>query len=190
MSRLPKARVERGATYLHVWTSRFNFEFVAYMKEAIPSSHRDYDPDEKKWTVFAPYHASVDSRLHNFFDATVEPEPDSFSSYSKQEYQEDQADRARRAYQQRNTYSSAEDRFEQQQRSQAPPPKPPPTTLQDPYAVLFLTEKAPPEVVKASWKACMLICHPDRNQHRVEWTTSQSKAVNGAYQTIKKQLGF
>lgn len=188
---LPTCRIEKGSNYLFIWPKRFSFEFVAHIKEAVPPSHRDYDAEDKKWTVFAPYALPVSNRLHNYFTVVEE-------DFGQQKAESDQAkwqrykqeEETRRRNQQYSSYQSAEERFEQQQRQQSGPAYTPPTTHQGPYAVLFLTEKAPAEVIKASWKACMLLCHPDKNQHRIEWATAQSKAVNEAYQTIKKLKGF
>lgn len=200
---LPKCSIQRGSSFLSIWTGRFSYEFVAYVKEEVPSSHRDYDPGEKKWTVFAPYQAKVDKVLHNFFEIVARAEKPFSAEYERQqeerEWQQkaEQAEQARRkAWQQHQArpggYGSAEQRFEEQQRQRnqgAPPIRPHPTS-RDPYGILFITDKAPEEVIKAAWKACMLICHPDKNQHRMDWATEQSKAVNEAYQEIRKLKGF
>ncbi len=60
-----------------------------------------------------------------------------------------------------------------------PPPKPRPKNI-DPYQTLHLLPSAPPEVVRAAYKALATLHHPDKPSGDDE----KMKAINRAYQQL------
>ncbi len=75
---------------------------------------------------------------------------------------------------------------EQPEEAWTPPPprqQPRQPKLADAYAALFLLPQAPPEVVKAAYRALSLKHHPDRQGDVVEM-----QKLNAAYQFLSKQV--
>jgi hypothetical protein len=71
----------------------------------------------------------------------------------------------------------------QSEKTWTPPPPLRHPTSADAYAALFLLPQAPPEVVKAAYRALSLKHHPDRQGDVVEM-----QKLNAAYQFLSKQV--
>lgn len=68
-----------------------------------------------------------------------------------------------------------------ERRSASPPPPPRSDTRTDAYATLWLRPGAPPEVVRAAYRALAQLHHPD-----VGGDTETMKRVNGAFDALRK----
>lgn len=129
-------------------------EAIETLKSYIPAYFRSYDPTLKEWTVSAAAHDRFDRWLTHC-RATLQAEIQWLDADSSQP--------------------------EEEQRWTPPPRRQP--KLNEAYATLFLLPQAPPEVIKASYRALAQKHHPD---HQGDGATMQK--INAAYRILSKQM--
>ena len=132
---------------------------VDALKAVVPARSRTYAPEERTWWISAPEwpKALRVLRAHGLFLANW---------YA--------------------TASSSEDdpgqgRFRWEPPGEPPPRRPSTERLRsvDPYAELHLLPTAPPEVVRAAYRALALLHHPDKGG-----SEAAMKRINAAYERI------
>jgi hypothetical protein len=131
------------------------FQFaISELKSVVPADYRRYEPDKKIWLISASlFVEDWLDVLRMRLDVEVERVG------------------ARQTYHHRR----------QEQKWQPPPP--PTQSIALPFATLHLLPDAPPEVVKASYKALAKIYHPD-----VRGDSAKMVEINRAYETITRRV--
>lgn len=139
----------------------FNPQFVNFLKFGIkPGSYRSYDARTKVW------------RFHNSWLPHVIP-------VARAQFLEVDWSALPTEWQLR--IAGAQTKTRRPPRSSRPVRK---SVDKSPYAVLFVVDNAPIEVVQASYKALAMKYHPDRAGDR-----DAMAKLNAAYDQIKKKKG-
>jgi hypothetical protein len=163
--RKPAARVESAANLRGVYLyTPYDAFFVAQLKDAVPAELRQWDGDNKRWYVFES-HAEAAVRIARAYWPDID-----LSRYGTAQEQG-----WRRTYQrggQRQQSSSRGSYREPWSNASAPASD---------HATLYVTIDAPPEVVRAAYKALAIKHHPDKGGD-----SQTMQRVNGAFDRLKK----
>lgn len=151
----------------------YNASFVDDLKALVPHELRLWESDQKRWYVFETY-AEQAVRLARKYWPLI-----NLDAYDSPEMREERQ-RHQQWRQSQSGYQRQQDQQYRQQSSGQWQPGASSGTRSD-YAMLFVTDDAPPEVIKAAYKALAIKYHPDRGGDTVAM-----QAVNAAYDRLKK----
>jgi hypothetical protein len=141
----------------------YSSEWVQAVKHCIPSTDREYDGETKMWTFPGRYYECIKHLVETFFGNS---------------YIDSAADKV--SERQNTAWRDKFDSFAYQ-----PPPRADQSTAsatsRTAYATLFVTEDAPPEIIRAAFRTLAKMHHPDQGGDADKMTE-----VNAAYQKLKK----
>lgn len=158
----------------------YDYGFIGWLKETVPWSERAWRPEDKCWYISDTYASTVQRELHKRWPMHAS----AWDRYSFEKSTRDSNQRAQDQSRQRagwaggqgyggTTSGSGGQRF-YHGFAQSPPPS-------SHHAKLYVTPDAPPEVIKAAYKALAMKYHPDRGgdgRAMVE--------VNAAFEALQK----
>lgn len=163
-----------GGVYLYL---SYNADFVGDIKREVPSGHRHWDADVKVWYVSQSF-AETAIKLAR----AIWPQLDT-TSYDRR--QSGSYDHARKWGRAQNPYGFDPNEYERtsagwrkRESGWASGPSAAPTTA---HTTLHLLPTAPPEVVRAAYKALAIMYHPDKGGN-----ADKMRAVNAAMDSLKK----
>lgn len=157
-----RARIESATTLAGIYLyTPFDEDFVSELKAMVPASMRLWEADDKRWYVFGTYADQVVRKVFDYW-------PDAQDN-RREEHKDAQQGHGR----QRERAQS----HGQWQQTTVPNASPD-------HAALYVTQDAPPEVIRAAYKALMLLYHPDRDSSAD--ATTKAQRINGAFSALKK----
>ena len=146
---------------------RYNRRFIEILKRGIPAARRYYNSSTESWWVHAdklPLVVRFGRRFFGHVNYGGLPESVQIRIVRLNElWDEDSSKDPHKTY-------------EHQQWQQ-------PSKTKDDYAVLFLTEKAPWEVIVSAYRSLALMHHPDRGGNE-----ETLKEINRAFDSLKNHL--
>lgn len=151
--------------------------FVDWLKQTVPIFSRKWDEDTKSWYVGSQYADEVLAHARMSF-AGLRVEGAARDNDPRGQWQ-----RAQEAFERQNARERTR-RMGGQQRYQAPPPPIFRTvTSSSDHAQLCVTDDAPPEVVRAAYKALAMLYHPDKPAG----STERMQKINAAFGRLKER---
>lgn len=158
--KVPPIRVERANLLRGIYLyTPYNEAYINELKQTVPADLRLWESDEKRWYVFESY-AEQAIRLARTY----------WPHINVSAYNSDSGSQGQQQGQRQQSQGSG----------QQAPPRWASASRAD-CATLYLTEDAPPEVIKAAYKALAITHHPDRGGD-----VAMMRAVNTAFDRLKK----
>lgn len=148
----------RAAVFVHKGRfelfAPYDASFIEDFKILVPWRERNWDPDRKVWFVETRWLFEVLDLMDTFFSWVMfNMDDQTLTGHTVK------------------------------QRAQYTPPKPPPgPSVPEPYRILMVAPTAPPEVIKAAYRALCQMRHPDRGGTHEEMVT-----LNRAFEEISQK---
>lgn len=169
----PPIRAESASLLRGVYLyTPYSQGFIDELKAMVPNELRLWESDHKRWYVFETY-AEQAVRLARKYWPLID-----LNAYDSPEMAEERKRHQQWRQSQSGYGQQQSNQYRQQSSGQWQPGA---SSSRSDYAMLFVTDDAPPEVIKAAYKALAIKYHPDRGGDTVAM-----QAVNAAFDRLKK----
>lgn len=160
-----------GGVYLYLL---YDAGFVSDIKTVVPPEHRHWDADEKVWYVGQNYASEAIRLSRKYWPYLDTTRYDQRTNGGYDPF-------TRRSQSRQRGYQWASFNFGGQSSGAGWSQSPPPSTGHPALAKMHLLPTAPPEVVKAVFRALAMLYHPDKGG-----SAEQMRELNEAYDQLRK----